>query len=142
MRVRKSVDGGDPKYPSRGQIKDYGLALGAAAIGLGAVAAWGEPQRTAGVPMRTAGKIVAEPQPGAAGGGTVATNKPVEPTRLRGDIAETCTPASASWGPTRTRTCESATSSPASMRGGGGRFWNAGGMKSRSAGAARSATGA
>lgn len=84
MKVKRVSDAGDPKYPSRRQAADYKRVLGAAAIGLGAVAAWGEPQRTAGVPVRTAGKIVSEPKDPGAG---AQVKQPEQPPRLSGDIA-------------------------------------------------------
>jgi nucleoid-associated protein YgaU len=84
MKVRRDGTAGEPKYPSRTQLADYKRVLGVAAIGLGAVAAWGEPQRTAGVPVRTGGKIVSEPKDAGTGANV---KQPGQPPRLGGDIA-------------------------------------------------------
>ena len=83
MKVKKSGKIPEPRYPSHRQFLDYKTLVGVAAIGLGAIAGLGSSNRTAGVPVRTCDKPVAEPQKA----GTNSPHKQVAPNRLRGDIA-------------------------------------------------------
>jgi len=86
MKVKKSGKFPEPGYPSQRQFARSKKWIGVAAIGLGAVAGFGAPARTAGVPV-PGGKMAVEPRettPPAA-----ATNEPLvsSPLRTMGIIA-------------------------------------------------------
>lgn len=82
MKVKKSEQVAEPRYPNYRQVWDYRTLMGAAAIGLTAVTGFSAPVRTAGVPVRNADKVAAEPgKPGAD------SAKDEAPARLKGDVA-------------------------------------------------------
>ena len=91
MKVKKSRTHSKPDYPSARQFDQYKKWVGLAAIGLGAVAGFGEPVQPPGsVRARIVGKMTAEPKESASCAAT--TNAPAasgDTVRLGGDIAVT-----------------------------------------------------